>query len=187
MIAQGCRDLAVLLEAGIRLNHLSLNVSNIQLRNHKLIDSLLDAVKRHGLRASQIELEITESYIASDTAQAIRSLHELRAQGFQLAIDDFGTGYSSMSYLQKLPFTRLKIDKSFVDGLPNDKDSVSITRAIVGLAKTFGLAISAEGVEREDQLEFLQREHCDEIQGYYFAKPMPLPALLDYCRTAKRE
>lgn len=87
MIAQGCRDLAVLLEAGIRLNHLSLNVSNIQLRNHKLIDSLLDAVKRHGLRASQIELEITESYIASDTAQAIRSLHELRAQGFQLAID----------------------------------------------------------------------------------------------------
>ena len=75
----------------------------------------------------------------------------------------------------------------FREPLPNDKDSVSITRAIVGLAKTFGLAITAEGVEREDQLEFLQREHCDEIQGYYFAKPMPLPALLDYCRTAKCE
>ncbi len=182
VIAQGCRDLAALQEAGVSLNHLSMNVSNVQLRHHKLVDTLLGAVTLNGLRAEQIELEITESYIASDTAQAIRSLHELRAQGFQLAIDDFGTGYSSMSYLQKLPFTRLKIDKSFVDGLPKDKDSVSITRAIVGLAKTFGLAITAEGVEREDQLEFLQREHCDEIQGYYFAKPMPLADLLDYSR-----
>jgi diguanylate cyclase (GGDEF)-like protein len=181
VIAQGCRDLAALQAAGVRLNHLSLNVSNVQLRNHKLIDTLLNAVQLNGLRASQIELEITESYIASDTAQAIRSLHELRAQGFQLAIDDFGTGYSSMSYLQKLPFTRLKIDKSFVDGLPHDKDSVSITRAILGLAKTFGLAITAEGVEREDQLEFLQLEHCDEIQGYHFAKPMPLNELMAYC------
>jgi diguanylate cyclase (GGDEF)-like protein len=184
VITQGCRDLAALQEAGIRLSHLSMNVSNIQLRNHKLIDSLLSAVKLNGLRPSQIELEITESYIASDTAQAIRSLHELRALGFQLAIDDFGTGYSSMSYLKKLPFTRLKIDKSFVDGLPNDKDSVSITLAIMGLAKTFGLALTAEGVEREDQLGFLQREHCDEIQGYYFAKPMPLHDLQDYYRRS---
>ena len=184
VIAQGCRDLAALQQAGVFLNHLSMNVSNVQLRNRTLIDTLLGAAKSNGLRASQIELEITESYIASDTAQAIRSLHELRAHGFQLAIDDFGTGYSSMSYLQKLPFTRLKIDKSFIDGLPKDKDSVSITRAIVGLAKTFGLAITAEGVEREDQLEFLQLERCDELQGYYFAKPMPLDGLLEYVRRS---
>ena len=181
VIAQGCRDMAALQEAGIWLNHLSMNVSNIQLRNHKLIDTLLGSVKRNGLRALQIELEITEGYIASDTKQAISFLHELRAQGFQLTIDDFGTGYSSMSYLQKLPFTRLKIDKSCVDGLPNDKDSVSITRAILGLAKAFELANAAEGVERENQFEFLQREHCDEIQGYYFARPMPLAEFLSYC------
>jgi EAL domain-containing protein (putative c-di-GMP-specific phosphodiesterase class I) len=184
VIAQGCRDMAALQEAGIWLSHLSMNVSNIQLRSHKLIDTLLSSVAHNGLRASQIELEITEGYIASDTKQAISFLHELRAQGFQLAIDDFGTGYSSMSYLQKLPFTRLKIDKSFVDGLPNDKDSVSITRAILGLAKAFELAITAEGVERDDQFQFLQREHCDEIQGYYFAKPMPLRELQEYYRQS---
>jgi EAL domain-containing protein (putative c-di-GMP-specific phosphodiesterase class I) len=176
--------MAALQEAGIWLSHLSMNVSNIQLRSHKLIDTLLSSVAHNGLRASQIELEITEGYIASDTKQAISFLHELRAQGFQLAIDDFGTGYSSMSYLQKLPFTRLKIDKSFVDGLPNDKDSVSITRAILGLAKAFELAITAEGVERDDQFQFLQREHCDEIQGYYFAKPMPLRELQEYYRQS---
>jgi diguanylate cyclase (GGDEF)-like protein len=187
VIGQGCRDMAVLQEAGIWLNHLSMNVSNIQLRNHKLLDTLLGAVKCSGLRASQIELEITEGHIADDTGQAIRFLHELRAQGFQLAIDDFGTGYSSMSYLQKLPFTRLKIDKSFVDGLPNDKDSVSITRAILGLAKTFGLAITAEGVERDDQFQFLQREQCDEIQGYYFAKPMPLFDLQEHYRRTNSQ
>jgi EAL domain-containing protein (putative c-di-GMP-specific phosphodiesterase class I) len=103
----------------------------------------------------------------------------------QLAIDDFGTGYSSMSYLQKLPFTRMKIDKSFIDGLPHDSDSVSITRALLGLAKNFGLSVTAEGVEREEQLQFLKQEGCDEIQGYYFAKPMPLDAFIDFCKNQR--
>lgn len=183
VIRQGCRDLASLQASGIRLNHLSMNVSNVQLRGHDLGRILRQSIEENGLQAGQIELEITESYIAQDVGQAITTLHDFRAMGVLLAIDDFGTGYSSMSYLQKLPFTRLKIDKSFVDGLPDKHDSVSITRAIIGLAKNFGLAVTAEGVEREDQLRFLQQEQCDEIQGYYYAKPMPLQELVTFCRN----
>ena len=183
VIQQACHDLAHLNTQGIGLQHLSLNVSNVQLRGHDLLGVLRQAIGQNGLTARQLELEITESYIAKDAGLAIESLHAFRALGLQLAIDDFGTGYSSMSYLKSLPFTRLKIDKSFVDGLPGDQDSVAITRAIIGLAKNFGLAVTAEGVERADQLQFLQQAQCDEIQGYYYARPMPLAAFIDFCRV----
>jgi EAL domain-containing protein (putative c-di-GMP-specific phosphodiesterase class I) len=153
------------------------------LRGHDLLGVLRQAIGHNDLHARQLELEITESYIAKDAGLAIESLHAFRALGLQLAIDDFGTGYSSMSYLKSLPFTRLKIDKSFVDGLPEDQDSVAITRAIIALAKNFGLAVTAEGVERADQLAFLKQAQCDEIQGYYYARPMPFEAFIDFCRT----
>ena len=180
VIQQACADLAYLNRQQIELQHLSMNVSNVQLRGHDLLGVLRQAIEKNDLPSRQIELEITESYIAKDSGLAIESLHAFRALGLQLAIDDFGTGYSSLSYLQKLPFTRLKIDKSFVDGLPDNPDSVSITRAIMGLARNFGLAVTAEGVEHEAQLRFLQQEHCDEIQGYYYAKPMPLAAFIAF-------
>ena len=183
VIGQACRDLAHLNAMGIGLQHLSMNVSNVQLRGHDLLAVLRQAIGHNELNAHQLELEITESYIAKDAGLAIESLHAFRALGLQLAIDDFGTGYSSMSYLKSLPFTRLKIDKSFVDGLPGDQDSVAITRAIIGLAKNFGLAVTAEGVERADQLAFLQQAQCDEIQGYFYARPMPLAAFIDFCQT----
>ncbi|MCG6937124.1 MAG: EAL domain-containing protein, partial [Gammaproteobacteria bacterium] len=101
----------------------------------------------------------------------LQALHDM---GIGLAIDDFGTGYSSMSYLQRLPIMRLKIDKTFVDGINRSRESETIIRAIIGLAKSFELAITAEGVEHEHQLRFLENEMCDEIQGYYFSKPLPL-------------
>ena len=118
----------------------------------------------------------------TDPERTQHILWDLHGRGLRLAIDDFGTGYSSMSCLQKLPFTRIKIDKSFIDGLPKNQDSVSVTRAILGLAKTFGLATTAEGVEHADQVLLLQQEGCDEIQGYYFAKPMTLEDFLEYCQ-----
>ena len=183
VIQQACSDLAYLNRQQIELQHLSMNVSSVQLRGHDLLGVLRQAIEKNDLQPRQIELEITESYIAKDSGLAIESLHAFRALGLQLAIDDFGTGYSSLSYLQKLPFTRLKIDKSFVDGLPDNPDSVSITRAIIGLAKNFGLAVTAEGVEHEAQLRFLQQEQCDEIQGYYYAKPMPLAAFVVFCNA----
>jgi len=184
VIGQACQDLAGLNAQGIVLQHLSMNVSNVQLRGHDLLAVLDQAIKQNDLQPQQIELEITESYIAQDASLAIESLHAFRAMGLQLAIDDFGTGYSSLSYLKKLPFTRLKIDKSFIDGLPGDQDSVAITCAIIGLAKNFGLAVTAEGVERADQLAFLQQAQCGEIQGYFYARPMPLPEFIAFYRDA---
>jgi EAL domain-containing protein (putative c-di-GMP-specific phosphodiesterase class I) len=186
VLEQGCRDFVALQREGIVLEHVSLNVSNVQLRNDDMMAVLRNVIEMSGISAHQIELEITESYIANDVNQAIAVLQSLRDMGICLAIDDFGTGYSSMSYLKKLPVTRIKIDKSFVDGLPHNKDSVTLTRAVVALAKNFGLSITAEGVEQEDQLKFLEHELCDEIQGYYYAKPMSLSDLKVYCRTSKQ-
>jgi diguanylate cyclase (GGDEF)-like protein len=182
VLQRGCADFARLQKAGIELDHVSINVSNVQLRHHSLLQTLRDTLATSGVAAAQVELEITESYIATNIEHAISTLQEFRAMGLRLAIDDFGTGYSSMSYLQKLPVTRLKIDKSFIDGLPHDKNSVSIVNAITSLAKHFDLAVTAEGVEHEDQFHFLAQARCNEVQGYLFAKPLPFDALVEYCR-----
>ncbi|MDP2400381.1 MAG: EAL domain-containing protein, partial [Actinomycetota bacterium] len=184
VLQQGCLDFVRLRQEGYALDHVSINLSNIQLRNDDMMASLLQAIDTSGIDPAMLELEITESYIASDVNHAVQLLQSFRDMGIGLAIDDFGTGYSSMSYLQKLPVTRIKIDKSFIDGLPDDKDSATLTRTVIALAKNFGLSITAEGVEQEEQLGFLLREQCDEIQGYYFAKPMPFDELREYCRTA---
>jgi len=183
IIAQACRDLVRMQREGLQLEHLSINVSNVQMHGHNLQDVIQQALDQYGLSAHQLELEMTESYLAKDTDVAIESLHVFRHMGLALSIDDFGTGYSSLSYLKKLPFTRLKIDKSFVDGLPDDADSAMVVRAIVGLAKNFGLAITAEGVERPEQLQFLRSLDCDEIQGYYYAQPFAMAEFIAFCRV----
>lgn len=183
VLQQGCLDFVRLRQDGILLDHVSINVSNVQLNSDDMMAVLKHAIDSSGISPTQVELEMTESYIASDVNHALQVLQDFRDMGVGLAIDDFGTGYSSMSYLNKLPITRLKIDKSFVDGLPHNKDSVALTKAIIMLAKNFGLAITAEGVEKIEQLEFLEQEQCDEIQGYYYAKPMRLDDLKAFCRT----
>ena len=116
---------------------------------------------------------MTESYIHDNSDDAIDVLKEIRALGVDLAIDDFGTGYSSMSYLKRLPLSRLKIDKSFIDDIPHDSDDVEITKIIIALAKVMGLAITAEGVETFEQVQFLKGLECDEGQGYLCSKPLP--------------
>jgi len=185
ILQQGCKDFVQLQQEGIELDHISMNVSNVQLRNDDMIAVVKHAMHLSGISPKQVELEITESYIAKDVNHAIQVLQSLRDLGVDLAIDDFGTGYSSMSYLTKLPVTRIKIDKSFVDGLPHNKDSATLTRSVIALAKNFKLAITAEGVEQEDQLRFLEQEQCDEVQGYYYAKPMCLKDLKGYCRSSR--
>lgn len=183
VLQQACHDFFQLQEEGIQLQHVSINISNMQMNNKELLEQVQKTINGSGIKQEQIELEITESYIATDVDNAINTLQTLHDMGIGLAIDDFGTGYSSMSYLQKLPIMRLKIDKTFVDGINRSRDSATIIRAIIGLAKSFELAITAEGVEHEDQLVFLEKEHCDEIQGYYFSKPLSLDDFRKFYRS----
>lgn len=187
VLEQGCSDYMRLANAGIQLDHVSINVSSVQLDNDDFPFVLDRVLKETGIDVHALELEITESYIAQQPDAARARLQYFRDRGVRLAIDDFGTGYSAMNTLQNLPVTRLKIDKSFVDGLPFDSNSVALARAIVSLAKNFKLALTAEGVETADQLAFLSAEECEEIQGYYFSRPLPFNELVTFCRENRSE
>jgi EAL domain-containing protein (putative c-di-GMP-specific phosphodiesterase class I) len=119
-----------------------------------------------------LELEITEGHIMKNPQKSINKLHQISQLGISIAIDDFGTGYSSLAYLKKLPVSKLKIDKSFVDGLPLDEDDAAITRTIIDLAKNLKLDLIAEGVENAAQKDFLLQNSCSKIQGYFYSKPL---------------
>jgi EAL domain-containing protein (putative c-di-GMP-specific phosphodiesterase class I) len=132
-----------------------------------------------GLDACQINLEITETMIMSDVKESIGVLQSLRDVGVTIAIDDFGTGFSSLSYLKDFPADHLKIDRAFVQNLPFSKNEANIARHIIELAHSLGLKVIAEGVERNDQMEFLKTLGCDEIQGYLISAPLPAEEVLE--------
>lgn len=180
VLHQACSDFMHLRSEGQILEHVGVNVSSLQLQNDDFLNTLSDILHQTKIDPRWLEIELTESYLATDAEHAMSILRTLRNLNINIAIDDFGTGYSSMSYLQKLSITRLKIDKSFIDDLPVSSESIAITRAIIALANTFGLSITAEGVENRDQLSFLQEEGCHEIQGYYYSKPLTLDELKDF-------
>jgi len=177
VLQQSSHDFIQLRSEGFYFPYIAVNVSAIQLEKHDFFDILNTLFEEARFDPQCLEIEITESYLATNAEHALSTLAKLRNMNIKIAIDDFGTGYSSLSYLQKLPVDRLKIDKSFIDDLPDSSEGVAITRAIISLAKTFNLSITAEGVETKEQLEFLQQEGCDEIQGYYYAKPLSLEEL----------
>jgi len=179
-LRKACSDFVRLRRSGYEIGHVSINLSSIQLNNSDIRATLEDCVAATGIQPRCLELEITESYIATDTAMALKTLRSIRDMGIGLAIDDFGTGYSSMSYLKRLPVTRLKIDKAFVDHLPFNAGNVEIVRFVIGLAKSFDLAVTAEGVESSEQLRFLEAQACDEIQGYVFSRPLSYGDLANY-------
>ncbi len=177
VLNKACKDFVELKKEGYTLNQVSINISSVQLHFSDLYKTIQDVIKETGIKTEEMELEVTESYIATNELKAIETLGKFRKLGIDLAIDDFGTGYSSMSYLQKLPITRLKIDKAFVDDLPDSKESVAVVKAILALANTFDLKITIEGVETAEQLNFFKDKYCDEIQGYVYSKPLPLEEL----------
>ena len=128
-----------------------------------------------GLPPDRLELEITETAMIGDITAAKTILEELRAIGVMVAMDDFGTGYSSLSFLRILPFTRIKIDKSFIQDLGKTQEALAIVRAVTGLCRSLGVATTAEGVETEEQMQILQREGCQELQGYLLGRPTASP------------
>ncbi|MEK1904536.1 MAG: EAL domain-containing protein [Pseudomonas sp.] len=171
-LQEACRQLSEWQNRHAPFGPLSVNLSGSQLRQAKLAEHIAGTLSDFGLDASKLQLEITESFIMSQAEEALLILHELKALGLQLAIDDFGTGYSSLSYLKRLPLDTLKIDKSFIQGLPEDQDDAAITRAIIALGRSLQFTVIAEGVETKAQELFLAAEGCQQIQGYVVSRPL---------------
>jgi EAL domain-containing protein (putative c-di-GMP-specific phosphodiesterase class I) len=151
---------------------MSVNVSPRQFRHDDIVQTITDALRDTGLAPHCLQIELTEGLAMHDAEQHVLMLDEIKALGVQIAVDDFGTGYSSLSYLKRFPVDQLKVDRSFVTGLPGDRSDGAIVQAIVTLGHQLGLRVVAEGVENEQQNEFLRSIGCDEMQGYLFGHPM---------------
>jgi EAL domain-containing protein (putative c-di-GMP-specific phosphodiesterase class I) len=139
-----------------------------------------------GLPASQLELELTESTLLEDIDTVVQTLRQLKALGVALSMDDFGTGYSSLSYLRRFPLDVLKIDKSFISDLPDNRDAITLTRTIIAMAGSLNMKTIAEGVETAGQLAFLSTNGCDAMQGYYFSRPLPVAGMTALLREDKQ-
>lgn len=158
--------------AGFSPIRISVNLSSRQFEQPNLVEVVSQILEETGLKTSYLELEVTESFLMGDIERSVKTLKQLRELDICLALDDFGTGYSSLNYLKRFPVNMLKIDQSFVKDMSNP-DSAAITDAIIALAKSLRLKITAEGVETKEQLDYLQMRGCDEGQGYYFSRPVP--------------
>jgi diguanylate cyclase (GGDEF)-like protein/PAS domain S-box-containing protein len=154
----------------------AVNLSARQFHHDDMAEVVRRALRRHGLKAGWLELELTESVLMKNVSDAAATLAELSALGVRLALDDFGTGYSSLAYLKRFPFHKLKIDQSFVRDISRDADDAAIVRAVIAMAQGLGLRVIAEGVETREQRDFLRAHGCDELQGHLLGKPMPAEA-----------
>jgi diguanylate cyclase (GGDEF)-like protein len=173
VLREACRQNKAWQDAGLPLMVVSVNVSARQFKEKNLVARVAGALKESGLDAKYLELEVTESLIMQDVELAVATMKDLQGLGVRLSIDDFGTGYSSLSALKTFPVTRLKIDKSFIDGLLADESDRAVANAIISLGQKLNLRVIAEGVETEAQAACLRDINCDEMQGYLFSKPLP--------------
>ncbi|VVN16517.1 Membrane-bound lytic murein transglycosylase F [Pseudomonas fluorescens] len=173
VLEQACRQMHQWQKRYQPFGPLSINLAGAQMRQPHLAKRIEQLLKTYQLKAGDLQLEITENFIMSQAEEALSVLHQLKQLGVQLAIDDFGTGYSSLSYLKRLPLDILKIDQSFIRGLPDDPHDAAITRAIIALGRSMQLTIIAEGVENQAQQHFLTAEGCEQIQGYIVSLPLP--------------
>jgi diguanylate cyclase (GGDEF)-like protein len=173
--------------AGFTPIRISVNLSSRQFEQPYLVEIVNQILEETGLKASYLELEVTESFLMADIERSVKTLKELQKLGICLALDDFGTGYSSLNYLKRFPVDMLKIDRSFVQDVMSNADSAAVTDAIIALAKSLRLKITAEGVETQEQLEYLQMRGCDEGQGFYFSRPVPADIIASMLQKSSRQ
>ncbi|MFJ3369508.1 EAL domain-containing protein [Pseudomonas sp. NPDC086251] len=173
VISEACRQLKTWHQAKVRVPKVSVNISARQFSDGQLGTRIATILKETGLPPACLELELTESILMREVSEAMQILAGLKNLGLSIAVDDFGTGYSSLNYLKQFPIDVLKIDRTFVDGLPSGEQDAQIARAIIAMAHSLNLAVIAEGVETHEQLDFLREHGCDEVQGYLFGRPMP--------------
>jgi len=181
-----CRQIKDWEKAGVQPVPVAVNLSGRQFNSKDLGATIKHILEEHHIDPALIELEITESSLMVNTEEAVRTLEYLSGLGVSLSIDDFGTGYSSLSYLKRFPLDSLKIDRSFIRDVTTDGDDATITRAVISMAHSLGLKVVAEGVETERQLAFLTEYGCDQIQGYFFSRPLPADDCAMWLREMRR-
>jgi EAL domain-containing protein (putative c-di-GMP-specific phosphodiesterase class I) len=187
VLEEACRQAQAWRKAGWPDMTMSVNLSALQFRRAGLIETVAKVLRMSGLPPHLLELELTESILLQDVENNLDTVRQLKALGVRLSIDDFGTGYSSLSYLKRFAVDRLKIDRSFVRDISTDPDDAAIVRAVIQLARSLRLGIIAEGVETQEQLDFLQEEGCREVQGFLFSRPLAPEGLEDFLRERKRQ
>jgi len=165
----------------------AVNLSPVQFTSRSLVADVAEALTDSGLAPERLELEITETVMLKDTEATLVILHQLKALGVRIAMDDFGTGYSSLSYLRRFPFDKVKIDRSFIEGLGLGGDCDTIVAAVTAMCNTLGMVTVAEGVETQDQLQMLRGGQCSEVQGYLFSQPRPAAEVMQLCLTLNAE
>jgi diguanylate cyclase (GGDEF)-like protein/PAS domain S-box-containing protein len=182
VLEQAITQFRVWRKAGLCLRRMAVNMSAVQFRQPQLPEQLAEILHRIGVEPQSLELELTESVSMDEPLVVIEMMDRLAALGVQISIDDFGTGYSSLSYLKRFRVSRLKIDQTFVRDIMTDADDRAIVRAIINLAQSLGLQTIAEGVETAEQLDFLREAGCQDVQGYFFSRPLSAEAFADFCR-----
>ena len=173
VLRSACAQVQAWAKLGLPPLSVAVNVSGAQFKQRKVWHAVRGALAHSALPPEQLVLELTESVLMENATDNIEMLNELKEMGLKLAVDDFGTGYSSLTYLKRFPLDQLKVDRSFVSGLPEERDSLAIVGAIIALARELNLKVVAEGVETKEQLHFLRSRACDEYQGYLCSRPAP--------------
>ncbi|MGB5716675.1 MAG: EAL domain-containing protein, partial [Gammaproteobacteria bacterium] len=184
VLETACRQIRQWQDSGFEQLTVAVNLSAVQFRQLDLLEKIHDTLEATAICAHQLELEITESTIMNNIDTASSTMRALHSSGIRISIDDFGTGYSSLSHLKRFPINTVKIDRSFIRDITSDPDDAAIVGAIIVMAHNMELRVIAEGVETQQQLDFLHSLQCDEIQGFLFSPPVPhheAYALLDQC------
>jgi len=185
VLRQACAQTCQWRNAGLQPVPVAVNLSARQFRKGDLTQRLQSILQHSGLAAGELELELTESMIMDNPQQAVQIMHELKQLGLSLSLDDFGTGYSSLNYLRRFPVDNLKIDRSFIRDVATDTSGASVVTSIIQIAHNLGLGAVAEGVETRDQLDFLRRCGCDQLQGYLFSKPLAAEDFAAFLREGR--
>lgn len=186
VLQEACRQAREWQMLGLNLR-VAVNISARQFAKNDFLQDIESTLNKHQLLPKQLEVEITESMVMQNPEKAAGLISALREMGVYLSIDDFGTGYSSLGYLKRFPVDSVKIDRSFVKDLPANQDDIAITRAVIALAHNLRLSTVAEGVETQEQLDFLQKNDCDEIQGFFFCKPIPGEEVMKFCQQHRNK
>jgi len=172
VLHNACQQARAWQDEGLPPVMVSVNVSPRQFRDGNIVETIAEALRATGLEARYLQIELTEGLAMHGAEKYVHMLGQIKKLGVQIAVDDFGTGYSSLSYLKRFPVDQLKVDRSFVTDLATDPDDAVIVQAIIALGHKLGLTVVAEGVETDEQLRFLRRCNCDEMQGFLFGKPV---------------